>query len=72
MEIHIVFQRNPGRALGIFQQEIGKGDMAVLNDECRACGRCVEICPSGALELSLDDNYVKDSIDFLSPIVDVT
>ncbi len=49
-----------------------EGDMAVLNEECRACGRCAEICPSQALQLSLDDNYVKDTIDLLSPIVDVT
>ena len=49
-----------------------EGDMAVLNEECRACGRCAEVCPSQALELSLDDNYLKESIDLLSPIVDVT
>jgi ferredoxin len=49
-----------------------EGDMAVFNEECRACGRCAENCPSEALQLSLDDNYVNDSIDLLSPIVDVT
>ena len=49
-----------------------EGDIAVLNDECRACGRCAEVCPSEALQLSLDDNYVQDSINLLSPQVDVT
>jgi ferredoxin len=48
-----------------------EGDMAVLNEECRACGRCAEVCPTKALQLSLDDNYVKDAIDLLSPLVDV-
>ena len=49
-----------------------EGHIAVLNEECRACGRCAEVCPSQAIQVSLDENHVKHAIDLLSPIVDVT
>jgi Pyruvate/2-oxoacid:ferredoxin oxidoreductase delta subunit len=33
----------------------------VRSDECRGCGRCVEVCPQKAIEISIDNNlFVKE------------
>jgi len=46
---------------------------AVIGRECRGCGRCVEVCPNGAIELSLErDQYVERAIARISPLVDVS
>jgi ferredoxin len=46
---------------------------AVISDACRGCGRCVDLCPQQAIELAIaDDQFVKRSIDHLSPLVDVS
>jgi len=46
---------------------------AVIGDACRGCGRCVEICPADAIELTLEDElFVREAIDRLSPLVDVS
>jgi ferredoxin len=46
---------------------------ALISDACRGCGRCVDICPQGAIEMSMDDDRcVERTIDRLSPLVDVT
>jgi Fe-S-cluster-containing hydrogenase component 2 len=48
-------------------------ELAVVNDACRGCGRCVEICPADAIELSFDEDlFVKESIQRLSPLVDLS
>lgn len=45
---------------------------AVIDQSCRGCGRCVEICPEQAIELSIQDNSFFDNvIDRLSPLVDL-
>jgi len=50
-----------------------EGDLAVIGDACRGCGRCVEICPAEAIELSIDEKlFMRESIDRLSPLVDVS
>ena len=45
---------------------------AVISEECRACGRCVEICPYEAIELLIDESkFIDDSIERVSSVVDV-
>jgi Pyruvate/2-oxoacid:ferredoxin oxidoreductase delta subunit len=45
---------------------------AQIGPECRGCGRCVEVCPNGAIELTLDQSHpIQDVIQRLSQRVDV-
>lgn len=45
---------------------------AEIGEGCRGCGRCVEVCPAGAIELAIgDEHYVADTIAGLSAVVDV-
>lgn len=47
--------------------------LAVIGDACRGCGRCVEMCPAEAIEISLDeDSFLRESIGRLSLLVDVS
>ena len=46
---------------------------AVISDGCRGCGRCVEVCKQGAIELSLTEaDYIEKSIEKINSKVDVT
>jgi len=46
---------------------------AVISDACRGCGRCVSVCPEEAIEMSIDDDqFVEQSINRLSQLVDVS
>jgi len=46
---------------------------AVIDDSCRGCGRCVEVCPQKAIELDIDDaSSVEMAIARLSTLIDVT
>lgn len=46
---------------------------AEISSACRACGRCVEICPNGAIEILIEDlSYVQDAIDRLDPQVSLS
>jgi ferredoxin len=48
-------------------------DRAVITTECRGCGLCVEVCPNEAIELRIDQAaFVQNTIDRLSPLVDIT
>ena len=48
-------------------------ELAVIGDACRGCGRCVEICPADAIELSFDEDHsVSESIQRLSPLVNLS
>ena len=48
------------------------GDHARIGEACRGCGRCVEVCPHGAIELSIEGSaFVQDSIARISALVDV-
>lgn len=46
---------------------------AVIGEACRGCGRCVEVCPQGAIELSIEHGQsVAESVARISPLVDVS
>lgn len=50
-----------------------EGGRAVIDDSCRGCGHCVEVCPEGAIELTVEDqSFVDGLIPRLSSLVDVT
>jgi ferredoxin len=49
-----------------------EGDHARIDDACRGCGRCVEVCPQGAIELSIAGSaFLANSIARIAPLVDV-
>jgi ferredoxin len=46
---------------------------AVRTEGCRACGRCVEVCPEGAIEVVVEDGgSVQEVIERISALVDVS
>jgi len=46
---------------------------AVKSDECRGCGRCVDVCPQKAIELSIDNRqFMEESVSRISSAVDVS
>ncbi len=46
---------------------------AVIGDACRGCGRCIDVCPQNAIEITLEDGkYVTHAIERLSALVDVS
>ena len=47
---------------------------AVINDDCKGCGRCVLVCPQNAIKLTIDKNtdFIKESIEQISLHVDVS
>lgn len=45
---------------------------AVIGKDCRGCGRCVEICPHGAIKLNISDqDYLEKTIQSISAHVNV-
>ncbi|MDI9644277.1 MAG: 4Fe-4S binding protein [Candidatus Verstraetearchaeota archaeon] len=49
-----------------------KHGKAEISDECRGCGRCAEVCPLGAISISISDKkYMDDAIRRISSCVDL-
>jgi ferredoxin len=45
---------------------------AVIENACRGCGRCVDVCPQGAIDLSLEDwRFVDQAIAHIATLVDL-
>jgi ferredoxin len=50
-----------------------QGERAVISSDCRGCGRCAEVCPEGAIEVSIEESdFVRRSVERISARVDVT
>ncbi len=48
------------------------GRAVIADQECRGCGRCVSVCPRGAIQLTVEDDwFVKQAIARLAPLVDL-
>jgi ferredoxin len=46
---------------------------AFISNECRACGRCVEICPQHAIDVIIKDkSFIEKSIQEIEQLVDIT
>jgi ferredoxin len=46
---------------------------AEISEECRCCGRCVDICPQNAIKLIINNKeFVEETINQIDKIVDVT
>lgn len=46
---------------------------AEISETCRGCGKCIEICPNGAIEITIqEDAYIDKVIDQLSPLIDLS
>lgn len=55
-----------------FVHAITVDDRAVITEACRGCGRCVEVCPQKAIEISIQGDFIRESIDRIAQLVDVT
>jgi NAD-dependent dihydropyrimidine dehydrogenase PreA subunit len=45
---------------------------AHITDQCRACGRCVEVCPHDAIELVVEDeDYIDKAIEQIDKLVNI-
>jgi ferredoxin len=40
-------------------------------EKCRVCGRCAEVCSTGALSIKMGEDAVRRSVESLEPLVDV-
>jgi ferredoxin len=50
-----------------------KDGRSVIGSACRGCGRCVEVCPEGAIELTIGNRgFLEESLARVSAKVDVS
>lgn len=51
-----------------------KQKKAVINqDKCRACGRCIEVCPQKAISLTIENQrFIHDTIERVDALVDIS
>ena len=46
---------------------------AFITEDCRGCGNCVAVCPTGAIELTIEDEtFIEQTIERLSALVDLS
>lgn len=87
--IAATIQRMPGLEISVTQDCAGCGrcargvcfanaiqlvnGRAVISDACRGCGRCVEVCPNGAIQMTLTDTrFVDETIQRIETLVDLS
>ena len=46
---------------------------AFITEDCRGCGNCVTVCPTGAITLTIEDEtFIEQTIERLSALVDLS
>ena len=46
---------------------------AVISDICRGCGRCVDVCPNDAIELSIEsESAMEQVVEMMQRVVDIS
>ena len=46
---------------------------AVISEDCRGCGRCVEVCPQQAIALTIEDtSFVEHTVERISKLVEIS
>jgi NAD-dependent dihydropyrimidine dehydrogenase PreA subunit len=49
-----------------------KNKRAYITEECRGCGRCIEVCPQDAIELVIENKkYINQAISKINEIINV-
>jgi ferredoxin len=82
-------QRMPGLEVKVSDQCVGCGvctknvcfvnaihledSVAVIDIICRGCGRCVEVCPNEAIEITFQNgHFAQETINLLTPLIDLS
>ncbi len=49
---------------------LSEGRAQINNEMCRACGRCAELCPRGAIVLKFEGDSMDEAVKRLAPLLD--